>query len=97
VGTIPLDGLPEWSEDIVANLRGVGITTAQQVVAIAATSDGIHSLTEQLDLSENDVRQLVESARASLTSEELSELEAPVDTGEFGLGAQPPPEDPEDR
>ena len=93
----PLDGVPGWSADQVARLRESWITTAEQVVALSATERGVRSLAEQLGVREDEARRLVESARAQLAPGVRAEMEQPVDTSEYGLGALRPPEGGEDR
>ena len=92
----PLESVPGWSEDQLARMREVGMTTASQVVALSATSRGLSSLAEQLNTSEDEAERLVQSARAALPPAERAEMEEVVDTSEFGLGALPPRGDPED-
>jgi len=79
----------------VGRLGEVWITTAEQVVALAATPGGIASLTRQLRTTEDRARELVERARAALDPQVLRELATRVDAREYGLGARPRP-DPED-
>jgi hypothetical protein len=79
----------------VSRLREVWITSAEQVVALAATAGGITSLTSHLRTTEDRARELVDRARAALDPQRLRELDTPVDTREYGLGVLPPSE-PED-
>ena len=57
----PLESVPGWSEDQLARMREVGMTTASQVVALSATSRGLSSLAEQLNTSEDEAERLVQS------------------------------------
>jgi hypothetical protein len=85
-----LDTLGGWSNEHIDRLRDVGITSAEQVVALAATPRGITSLAEQLQADEGRTRQLVDTARAALAPRTREELERPPDTRDNGLGARPP-------
>jgi hypothetical protein len=76
----------------VSRLRDVWITTAEQVVALAATAGGVTSLADHLHTTEDRARELVDRARAALDPQRLRELDTPVDTSEYGLGVLPPPE-----
>ena len=86
----PLETVPGWSGDQVAQLKKVWITTAEQVSALGATEGGVRSLSEQLDTSEEEVRRLIDSARAVLPPAVRAELERAADTSDYGLGALRP-------
>jgi hypothetical protein len=86
----PLQTVPGWSENQVAELKNAWITTAEQVVALSATEGGMRSLAEQLNTSEEEVSSLVDSARAALPPSVRSELERAADTSDYGLGALRP-------
>lgn len=86
----PLEQVPGWSADQVAQMKKSWITTAEQVVAISATSGGIRSLAEQLGVSEDKGRQLVAAARAQLTPDTRAEMEKSTDVEQRGLGVLPP-------
>jgi hypothetical protein len=86
----PLDTVTGWSDNHVALLREVGITTAEQVVALSATANGVRSLSEQLQVSTEEAQRLVELARKKLPPATRAELEQPVNTSDFGLGAVRP-------
>ena len=92
----PLEKIPEWSPNHIAKAKEAWITSAEQVVALAATTGGIRSLSEQLKLSEEKTRELIDSARQVLSPTERAELEAKVDTREYGLGVLPPIDDKAD-
>jgi hypothetical protein len=85
-----LHRVPGWSADQVARLAKSWINSAEQVVAISATSGGFKSLAEQLKVSEDEARRLVDLARAALTPETRAEMEQPFDSNERGLGALSP-------
>ena len=86
----PLEQVPSWSEDQVARMKESWITTAEQIVAVSATQDGVRSLAEHLAISEDKMRRLVDSARATLDPSERAVLEQRNDTRESGLGALSP-------
>jgi len=93
----PLERVPGWSSDQVERMMSSFLTTAEQVVALAATPDGFRSFAQQLHVSDQEARRLLAAARAQLSPETLAEMEAAVDTSEYGLGALPPwEENPED-
>jgi hypothetical protein len=91
----PLDAVVGPSEQQVRTLTRHGLTTAESVVAVAATPGGLSSLAEALDVPVAEAEQLVAAARAALPENVAAEMEAPTDTSEFGLGALPPPPGPE--
>ena len=87
-----LHDVPGWTAEHVERMAQAWITTAEQVVAISSTPDGLHSLAEQLGVSEDEARPLVGTARGALRPGVRAEMEEPVDTSEYGLGVllQPP-------
>ena len=85
-----LEKVPGWSEDQVARMKKSWITTAEQVVALSATEGGLRSVSEQLKISEQEARRLVDSARLTLDPAVRAEMETPVDTSQYGLGVLPP-------
>ena len=89
----PLEQISDWSKDYVSKAKESWITTAEQVVALAATAGGVRSLSEQLQISEDKTRELVDSARKALSPAVRAEMEAPVDTRDYGLGVLPPNKD----
>ncbi|WP_448639293.1 hypothetical protein [Geodermatophilus sp. URMC 63] len=90
ISETPLEDVPGATAEDTSRLGEVWITSAEQLVAVAATTGGIPSLAQQLQTSEDRVRQLVENARATLTPEARDDLDRPVDAGEYGLGVLPP-------
>ena len=86
----PLEEVPIWSRSQIAKLKDSWITTAEQVVGIAATPSGIQSLATQLAVSEEEVRRLVAAAAAALPPDVRVTLERGHDTRNYGLGALPP-------
>lgn len=91
----PLHDVPGWTEEYVERMARAWITTAEQVVALSATPGGPRSLAEQLGMSEDEARPLVEAARDALQPRVRAEMEQPVDPSEYGLGV--PLRPPDDR
>jgi hypothetical protein len=90
----PLTNVPGWTQEHVDRLAQSWITSAEQVVAVSATPGGLRSLAEQLGVSEDEAQPLVEAARNTLRPGVRAEMEAPVDTSEYGLGVpRRPPDD----
>lgn len=86
----PLKNIPNWSPDHVSKMKEVWVNTAEQVVALSATEGGITSIAEQLNTSEEEARELVESAGAVIPADTLKELKRSSETKEYGLGALRP-------
>jgi len=84
-------------EEYTSRLREVWITSAEQLVALAATTGGIPSIAQQLRISEDRARELVENARSALAPQVLSEMDRPVDTSEYGLGVLRPESENDER
>jgi hypothetical protein len=94
----PLDAVSGFSEDVIQRLRALWISTAEQLVATAATPGGMHLLAEELQLSQEAASRLVSAARASLPPTVAAEMNSSVDPSDYGLGAvQPPPETEEEQ
>lgn len=87
---IELSKVPSWPTQYVGKLASSWINTAEQVVAISATSGGIRSLAEQLTISEDEMRKLVSHARAALSPEVRAAMDQPFDSDERGMGALHP-------
>ena len=90
-----LHDVPGWTRTHVERLAQAWITSAEQVVAVSSTPGGLRSLAEQLGVSEDEARPLVEAARNALQPAVRTEMEEPVDTSEYGLGV--PLRPPDDR
>ena len=88
---IPLDSIEGWTPEKISRMKEVGITTAEQVVALVATENGLQLLSEQLQVDIEKARQLYSAARDRLSPEDRQELDQPADTTDFGRGALPPP------
>lgn len=89
--TTPLDSIEGWTPEMISRMKEVWITTAEQVVALAATERGLRSLSEQLQVDIEQARQLYLAARDQLSPAARRELDQPADTSDFGRGALPPP------
>ena len=87
----PLEAVTGWSPEHISRMKGAWITTAEQVVALGATSNGVQSLSEQLNVSRSEASRLLELARSALSTEARAEMETPVDTSNYGLGVTRPP------
>ena len=64
-GTL-LDGIPGWTQELIEKLNEGWITSAEQVVELAATPHGMAALTEHLEIPEWQVRSLLDAACARL-------------------------------
>jgi hypothetical protein len=96
ISETPLSEVPGWTDDYIRQLRNVWITSAEQVVALAATPGGLSSLAEHLGITDSEADRLRDAARSALPEQEVAELETPADTYQYGTGALPPHPD-EDR
>jgi hypothetical protein len=85
----PLENIPNWSKEHISRMKEAWVTTAEQVVALGATEGGLTSIAEQLSISEDAARKLVESASAVLSPDALEKMGQPSETDEYGLGALP--------
>jgi hypothetical protein len=94
---VPLVEIDEWPKDLVEKLNKIWLTTAEQVVATSATPDGLQALANHLGLPVKDTIPLIEAARSRLSPDLVKELESPVDTSEYGLGAIRPPDESDHR
>jgi len=84
----PLSGVPGWLPEYVRKLEESWITTAEQVVAIAETPNGVTTLAARLGVRQPEIERLLDQARAALPSDVALDLKKPVDTSQFGLGAR---------
>jgi hypothetical protein len=78
-----------WPPETLKRLSRSWITTAEQVVAVAATDDGMLALAEQTGLSVRDLAPLVDRTRQALPPGLREQLSKPADTSQFGTGAKP--------
>jgi hypothetical protein len=85
-----LHKVPGWSADHVARLAKSWINSAEQVVAVSATNGGLQSLAQQLGVSEEETRRLVDLARAALSPEVRATMGQKFDSDDRGMGARPP-------
>jgi hypothetical protein len=88
---IPLKRIPGITHDQIHRLSGHWITSVQQLVGIASTTNGVGSLAQILALDEHAAREMIEQARGLLDPDERIHLSSPADTSRYGLGAAQPP------
>src|SRR4051812_27829098 len=86
----PLSAVDGWSEAHANKLAQHWITTAEQVVGMGATAEGVRTLAEQLGVPSTEMQRLLERARQALPPAVAAELGNEVDTSQYGLGALPP-------
>jgi len=91
----PLTSISGWHQTHIKKLAKNWITTAEQVVGIGATSEGLRTLADQPGVSTAEIRRLVNSARDALSPAVAAELREAVDTSQYGLGALPPEAQPD--
>jgi hypothetical protein len=92
---IALTEIPELSQGAITRLQEIWVTTAEQLVATAATPGGLTSLADHLGVAEDRMMEIVRAAKAKLSPDTIKHLEAPVDVSEYGLGANTPKPDEE--
>lgn len=85
-----LHDVPGWSPLHVAQMAKSWINSAEQVVAISVTSGGMASLAQQLSVTEEEARRLVDLARAALSHEAQAEMGQPFTSDERGMGSMVP-------
>jgi NADPH-dependent curcumin reductase CurA len=85
-----LHTVPGWTANHVAQLAKSWITSAEQVVAVSATSGGVESLAQQLNVSEVEARRLIGLARAALTPRAQAEMGQRFDSDDRGMGVMHP-------
>jgi hypothetical protein len=85
-----LSALGFWPADAVQRLQASWITTAEQVVGISATADGISALAQQTNLQESVLRALIERTAQRLPERIRRSLSKPADVSQFGRGAVRP-------
>lgn len=86
----PLATVPGWTGGLVERLAGHWVSTAEQVVGMAATPSGVGGLAELLGVSPAATRKLVAAAKAALPAGRAAALGRPADASGYGLGALPP-------
>jgi hypothetical protein len=92
---IALTEIPQLSQGAITRLQEIWVTTAEQLVATAATPGGLTSLADHLGVTEERMTEIVSAAKAKLSPETVKHLEAPVDVSDYGLGAITPKPDEE--
>lgn len=85
-----LHKVPGWTQDQVARLAKSWISSAEQVVAVCATNGGLQSLAQQLGVSHEEARRLVDLARAVLPPDVQATMGQKFDSDDRGMGARPP-------
>ena len=91
---ISLTEIPELTQGAITRLQEIWVTTAEQLVATAATPGGARSLADHLGVTEERMTEIIKVAKAKLSPDTVKQLEAPVDVSEYGLGAiTPTPDD----
>ena len=88
-----LAGLKIWPAEAVDAFAKHWLTSAQQVVALAATPNGKKSIESLTGLSRAAVDRHLTMTRFHLSEDELRDLDTPVDTRDYGLGAAEPGQD----
>jgi hypothetical protein len=92
---IALTEIPQLTQGAITRLQEIWVTTAEQLVATAATPGGGKSLADHLGVTEERMMEIVNAAKAKLSPDTIKHLEAPVDVSEYGLGAITPKPDDE--
>lgn len=87
---VDLTSLGIWSQDALQRLEAIWVKSAQQIVAIGATTGGVPAIAQQTGLTEAEVRELVKRTRDALPVELARQLARPADTSQFGQGAVDP-------
>jgi hypothetical protein len=88
---VALETLDGFDSRYVAKLAESWITTADQLIAIAATPNGLTQLASLLNIPPTKMAQLLDLARVALAPSTVSRLEQPLDTSRLPLGARPTP------
>jgi hypothetical protein len=87
---ISLTEIPQLTQGAITRLQEIWVTTAEQLVATAATPGGLKSLADHLGATEERMTEIVSAAKTKLSPDTVKHLEAPVDVSEYGLGAITP-------
>jgi hypothetical protein len=88
-----LTEIPELTQGAITRLQEIWVTTAEQLVATAATPGGSRSLADHLGVTEERMTEIIKVAKAKLSPDTVKQLEAPIDVSEYGLGAITPKPD----
>lgn len=86
----PLSSLKGFPKRHLNKLAELNITTAEQFVSLANTGDKREKIARFLGLELDELTSLIELAKGSLTEDVIKEMEAPIDTTQYGLGALKP-------
>jgi hypothetical protein len=87
---IALTEIPELTQGAITRLQEIWVTTAEQLVATAATPGGSRSLADHLGVTEERMTEIITVAKAKLSPDTVKHLESPIDVSEYGLGAITP-------
>lgn len=85
-----LTGVPEASEDIQQKLRQLNVTTAEEVLAMAAVPGVSDRLAEYLGMSAADLSGMLQKIRAGMPARVVAAMQEPY-REHFATGALPPP------
>lgn len=80
-------GFPSQHLDRLAKYN---ITTAEEFVALTNTAEQANRVADLLGVSLDELKQLIALAKSSLPEAVRKEMEAPIDTSQYGLGALDP-------
>ena len=83
-------GCPHLDDALRARLRELNVTTAEEVVALAAVRGGAGGMARFLDIPEEELTARVDAIRDSLSARSVAAMEQPYATP-LGLGALRPP------
>lgn len=87
---IQLSALPEWDKNLIELLKEKWITTADQIIAICSSQEGLEQFAEYSGLSIVELQNLIDRTKSHFSSERLQELTRKIDTSKYGLGAREP-------
>lgn len=88
----PLEAIASLPQEAAARLRASWVTSVEQLVAIASTAGGTAALSDQVGMSEEAIRGVIDEARGLLPADRLAALDRPAED-DYGLGALRPPAD----
>jgi hypothetical protein len=93
----PLAGISGWTQEFIDKLNEGWITSAEQVVELAATPQGLTALGEHLSITTRHARQLVEAAGVRLDVDAVATSRQRARPRKYrvaGLPSGDPPEEP---
>jgi hypothetical protein len=89
-----IDGFPEVERD---KLTRLSVDTAEAFVSLTATQVGRERLLSHLGIDAAELDRLITLAKAAIPEEVRREMETPVDTSGYGLGALEPKDREKDK